>query len=94
MGFLAFDSFLLCSLIFCIFAILSLGKKVGCFTFIVFLMACGCYCSLSLPHDDVGWSVDLYVWHFLVILTYLSYVLSSYYWYQEAFNNAEIMVYI
>ena len=27
---------------------------MGCFTFIVFLISCGCYCSLPLPHGAVG----------------------------------------
>ena len=28
----------------------------GCFTFIVFLMSYGCYCTVTLPHGAVGWS--------------------------------------
>ena len=32
------------------------GESVGCFTFIVFLVSCGCCCSLSLPHGAVVWS--------------------------------------
>ena len=28
----------------------------GCFSFIVLLIACGCYCSLPFPHMAVGWS--------------------------------------
>ena len=31
-------------------------EKAGSFTFNVFLMPYGCYCSLSLPYDVVGWS--------------------------------------
>ena len=36
------------------FAIISLGKRVGCFTIIVFLMSCSCKCSVSLPCGAVG----------------------------------------
>ena len=28
----------------------------GCFTFIVFLVSYGCYCTVTLPHGAVGWS--------------------------------------
>ena len=28
----------------------------GPVTFIVFLMSCGCYCSLPIPRGAVGWS--------------------------------------
>ena len=28
-------------------------ERAGCFTFIAFLLPCGCYCSLSLPHSAV-----------------------------------------
>ena len=30
--------------------------RAGCFTLIVFLLLCGCLCSVSLPHGAVGWS--------------------------------------
>ena len=36
--------------------LVSQSSRWGCFTLIVFLMSCGCYCSLPLPHIDVGWS--------------------------------------
>ena len=29
-------------------------EKAGCFTCIVSLMSCGCYCSLPLPRGAVG----------------------------------------
>ena len=28
----------------------------SCFTLIVFLMPCGCLCSVTLPYGAVGWS--------------------------------------
>ena len=31
-------------------------KVASCFTFTVFLMSCGCNCSLSLPHGAMIWS--------------------------------------
>ena len=31
------------------------GKEMACwFNFIVCLMSCDCYCSLSLPHSAIG----------------------------------------
>ena len=39
-----------------------------CFTLIVFLLSCGCLCSVSLPHSAVGW-----LWYFLVILNFSTY---------------------
>ena len=30
--------------------------KVGCFIVIVFLMSCGCYCSLPHLYSVMGWS--------------------------------------
>ena len=42
------------------FAIILMGKRerdrAGCFTLIVFLMSCGCKCSVALPLGAVGWS--------------------------------------
>ena len=36
---------------------IPLGEvRAGCFTLIVFLLLCGCLCSVSLPHGAVGWS--------------------------------------
>ena len=35
---------------------LAREEKAGCFTSIVILMSCHCYCSLTLPHDVMGWS--------------------------------------
>ena len=32
-------------------------ERAGCFTFIFLLMSGDCYCSVSLPHGVVGWSV-------------------------------------
>ena len=32
-------------------------KRTGCFTLDVFLLSCGCYCSVPLPHGAMGWSV-------------------------------------
>ena len=34
----------------------AVEKRVGSFTFIVLLMSCCCYRSLSLPHGALGWS--------------------------------------
>ena len=31
-------------------------ERAGCFTLFVFLVSCDCYCSVALPHGDVGWS--------------------------------------
>ena len=47
----------LCSFLvpFYSFAIFSLRKRKLLALFL--LMSCGCYCSVSLPHDVVGWSV-------------------------------------
>ena len=33
--------------------------RAGCFVLIVFLLSCGCLCSVSLPCDAVGWSVTV-----------------------------------
>ena len=30
-------------------------ERAGCFAFIVLWMYCYCKCSLTLPHDAVGW---------------------------------------
>ena len=30
--------------------------RAGCFTLIIFLMTCDCYCSVVRPHDVVSWS--------------------------------------
>ena len=38
------------------FVIILMGKRVGYFTLNIFLVACGCKCSLALPRDAVGWS--------------------------------------
>ena len=32
-------------------------KRAGYFTLIVFLMTCGCLCSVSFPNGAMGWSV-------------------------------------
>ena len=32
-------------------------EKAGCFTLIVLLMYCGCWCSVALPGGVVGWFV-------------------------------------
>ena len=29
---------------------------VGCFTLIIFLMSCDCYCSVAHPRGAMGWS--------------------------------------
>ena len=42
--------------VFCVISSFSQGKRVACFTFIVFLVAYDCFCSLHLPHGDVCWS--------------------------------------
>ena len=44
----------LCPLKFCNH--LAGEERAGYFTFIVFLVSCGCYCSLPLPKRAVGWS--------------------------------------
>ena len=35
-------------------------ERAGYFTFIVFLMPCGCFCSLPLPRGAVGLSAVCY----------------------------------
>ena len=43
---------------------LAREEKAGCFTSIVIPMSCHFYCSLTLPHDVVGWSaVWIVVFH-------------------------------
>ena len=32
-------------------------ERAGCFAIIVFLLPCGCLCSVPLPHGAMGWSV-------------------------------------
>ena len=52
------------------FAIISLRKRVGCFTLIVFSTSCCCVAvSFLCLFLVVPW-VDLWSWHFLVILTF------------------------
>ena len=34
----------------------DLEKKTGCFTLIVYLVFCDCYCSVALSYGVVGWS--------------------------------------
>ena len=34
-------------------AIAFMGKKFSCCTLIVFLMSCGCKCSVALPHGTI-----------------------------------------
>ena len=50
----------LCYAILCIlssFAIILIAEVgAGCFTSIVFLVSCDCYCSVALPCDSVGCS--------------------------------------
>ena len=41
----------LLSFLFCNY--LAEEERAGCFTLIAFLLPCGCYCSLSLPHSAV-----------------------------------------
>ena len=48
------------------FTIISLKKRSGCFTVIVFLLSCGRLYSMSLPRDVMG---GLRIWLFVVILT-------------------------
>ena len=36
--------------------ILTRRNRAGCFVLVVFLMSCGCWCSVALPHDAVCWS--------------------------------------
>ena len=31
-------------------------REIGCFTLIVSLMSCGCYCFVASPYGVVGWS--------------------------------------
>ena len=31
------------------------GERANCFTLIVFLMSCDCYCSVALHRGAVGW---------------------------------------
>ena len=38
------------------FAIILMTKRAGCFSLIVFLVSCDCWCSVNLPHDAMGWS--------------------------------------
>ena len=39
----------------CVISSFSQGKRVACFTFIVFLVAYDWFCSLHLPHGAVCW---------------------------------------
>ena len=32
------------------------GRKAGCFALVVFLVSCGCWCSVALSQGVVGWS--------------------------------------
>ena len=41
---------------FCSLTIILIGRESCSFTLIVFLMSCGCYCSVTLPHSVVDWS--------------------------------------
>ena len=34
-----------------------LEDRADCCFFIVLLLSCGCQCSMSLPHIEIGWSV-------------------------------------
>ena len=57
--------------------LLAAEERAGCFTLIVFLMSCDCSCSVSLPHNAVGWAVVydcdvLWSYLLLVILCYFS----------------------
>ena len=42
---------------FLVLKLLSEEKSAVCFTLIVFLLLCGCYCSVSFPRDGMGWFV-------------------------------------
>ena len=33
-------------------------ERAGCFAYVVFLLSCGCWCSVSLPHSALGWSAS------------------------------------
>ena len=52
----------LCSVVNCLvsfrFCIRLGGKETaGCFALVVFLVSCGCWCSVALPRGAVTWSV-------------------------------------
>ena len=34
----------------------AIRERAGCFTLIVVLMSCQCWCSVVLPHCAMGWS--------------------------------------
>ena len=42
------------SFLFCV----RLGgeERAGCFALVVFLVSCGCWCSVALTHSAVSWS--------------------------------------
>ena len=40
----------------CSFAVFLRRRRQDCFTLIAFLVACGCYCFVTLPHSAVSWS--------------------------------------
>ena len=42
-------------------------ERSGYFTLIVFMLSRGSLCYVSLPYDDVGWSMFFDCWHLLVI---------------------------
>ena len=54
-------------------------ELVGCFTLIVFLMACHCYCYVALSRGAVGWSAMFD--HHLLFVSFI--VLQSYLWQSE-----------
>ena len=48
---------------FCLFVFVE--KMQCCFALIVFLLLCGCWCSMSLPRSGMGWSLCAFVFNIL-----------------------------
>ena len=48
--------------------------RASCCAVIVFLIACGCWCSVAPPCGTLLWSaVEVFLWYILIILSYLFY---------------------
>ena len=43
--------------LFCFCNHINEEERAGCFTLIIFLVSCDCYCFVALSHGAMGWSV-------------------------------------